>query len=123
MRTRRWKVTAFLFGALSILWAALAWNGDNVPLVGLCVTALITSFFVGLAGSGWRTALEGWKRSTNSWSATQDWGFRNQEILHETINELREYDEEAAVISLGRNLDNNADYMALMREEEPSLKN
>lgn len=120
MKTHRWTITAAIFAVLSVLWTVLAWNGDNVALVGLGITCLILAGFVGMTGSGWGNALAGWKRSTEAWGATQEWGFKQDEILRETINNLREYDEEAAVIQFGRRIDNNADYMALLSEEELS---
>lgn len=117
----RWKLSSVLFAALSVLWVALAWDGSHFALIALGVTAIILCGFVALTGTGWSTALDGWKRSTDNWSATQKWAFNQDEVLRDTLEELREYDEEAAVIHLGRRIDNNADYMALMHKEAERL--
>jgi hypothetical protein len=115
---KKWLFLPIGFAALIVLYTALAWRGDKIGLVLLAVTALMLTVVMGVYGHGWRSALEGWGRSTSGWAAAQTWGMKQDTILRDVLSELYEYDEEAVEIHHGRSANASLEYLKTFNDED-----
>jgi hypothetical protein len=111
----QWFFIPTIFTVQAIVCTVLAWGGSNLPLVTLAVTCAFLAVYSGFIVSVWRDSLDGWGVANERLEAVMAWGIATNQILQDSLNDLAEYDGEAAVIHTGRASNANFDYIATFR--------